>query len=97
MNPQLILENGNVHEISKINYLYYINQDYDTVEKVIKLCFGNVDPDNDTKFLNTAIYNDIPCVFEILDKLGYDYDRVTYVNKAKLHKAEKCLRFFNTS
>lgn len=94
MDPQKILESENIREISKINYLYYINRDYDTVEKVIKLCFGKVDPDNDNKFLNMAICNDIPYVFEILDKLNYIYYRDLYVANAKLYKAEKCTKYF---
>jgi len=97
MNPQQILESGDARAISKINYLYYINQDYETIEKVITICFGKVDHDNDNKFLNAAIYKDVPCVFEILDRLGYTYYRDLYVSNAKLYKSDKCARYFESS
>lgn len=96
MNPQQILESGDARMISKINYLYYINKDYETIKKVIIICFGKVCSDNDRKFLNCAIYNDIPCVFEILDKLNYEYDKEQYKQNALLYKANKCIGYFAT-
>jgi hypothetical protein len=94
MNPEEILEKGDAIKVAKINYLYYIHKDYETIEKVIKLCFGKIDPDNDLKFLTSAITNDVSFVFEILDKLNYDYERKTYIEYATLYKSKKCIEYF---
>ena len=96
MNPEELLLTEDANAISKINYIYYIKKYYYTIEKVIKLCFNKVDSDNDNKFLNSAIYNDISCVFEILDKLKYSYSREVYFNKAKLYNATNCLNYFES-
>jgi hypothetical protein len=96
MNPEEILESGDVRAISRISYLYYINKDYETIKKVITICFGKEYSENDRKFLNSAIYGDIPCVFEILDKLNYEYERDQYVMNASLYKSTKCIAYFET-
>lgn len=91
-----ILNSNNPVLISKINYTYFIKQSDEVIEKVIKICYGKVDNDNDLKFLNSAIYNDKDIVFKILDKYNYDYNKKLFSNNSHLYKAHKCIKYFTT-